>query len=395
MFLLLACARPEPPDPMSEVSLSQIRADVERIAGDATGGRVPGTPGHDEVRDFLAAEMEAAGLVPALGADGFVLPITLQTTRERHGLDADGAVFEVPPDPPGANLFGVLPGASEELILLVAHYDHLGVEADGDVYNGAFDDATAVAALLELARAHVRAGAELPRSVGFLFTDSEEDGLQGAAAWLAAPSVEDVVAALSVDPIGRPLLPDYGPLFTIGSERSPQIRAALDAAGAPFRQLTRAGVFGFASDQDVFWAAPEPVPALWITSGGMTFYHQTTDDPETIDYASVRDHLAAIDRLVGALAAGERPEDIGPQPLSVADLAEAVATIDGALGSAELTDEERAIGQDFLDDLADGVAAGDASDPELLTTYVAVLAYVITQLAPAHPGPIPPPFPGE
>lgn len=395
-------APPLDPAVVASLSMARIRDDVGLIASDDQGGRAPGSPGHQFVADWIASEMGAAGLEPVGASFAVDVPLTLE--RQRLALDAQGQVYPIPLEQVGRDLFGLRPGSdpalADEVVLLVAHYDHLGVTDTGEVYNGAFDDGTAVCALLELARALDAGQVSFPRSVGFLFTDAEEDGLDGAAAWAADPSVPltDLAAVLSVDPIGRPLLTDYMPLFTIGAERSPEItRALIDTApftGAEVRRLSRTPVLLYASDQDVFWNRATPVPSVWITSGGMTWYHTTGDDPETIDYRSVKVHLGAIAQLAAALAtASDRPTDVGPQPVSADDLSEAIATVEGALRSPELTDEERLIGEDFRDTLQRGIDSGDPGGGEYVAEYAQLLLYVITELTPAHPGPVPPPFP--
>jgi hypothetical protein len=412
LTLLLACQvelpprAPGPPLPeavLSSFSMERVRADLELVASDEQGGRAPGSPGHAFVRAWLADEMEAAGLEPA-GSFEIEVPLTLD--HPRHALDADGQVYEIPLQQTGTNLLGLWPGSdperADEVVLLMAHYDHLGVTESGSPYNGAFDDAAAVCALLELARALRDHDVKLPRTLAFLFTDAEEDGLDGAAAWVADPTVPlvDVVAALSVDPIGRPILPDFSPLVAIGAERSPEIGAAIEriapwlVPGNEIRRVSRTPVVVFASDQDAFWDAPSPVPALWLSSGGMSFYHTPADDPITIDYRSVRDHLRAVSLLAAELARSEvRPTDLGEQPLSLQDLREATSMLQGAAASAELTEEERAVAEQYQEVFDRALAAGQADSPEVITAYAGMLLYVIQQLTPAHPGPIPPPFP--
>lgn len=414
LLLLVGCHRTDPPTQtpaetppldaavLDSLSMTHIREDVDFMASDAQGGRAPGSAGHVIVRDWLASEMADAGLVPA--SDRFVVDAPLLLDSPRYGLDEQGNVYPIPLQQTGSNLFGLLPGVdpalADEVVLLVAHYDHLGVTETGDPYNGAFDDATAVCALLELARALVSREVRLPRTVGFLFTDAEEDGLDGAVAWAADPSVPlmDIAAVLSVDPIGRPILTDFAPLVVIGAERSPEITAAIGAidplVDAEIRRVSRTPVVGFASDQDVFWESPSPVPALWVTSGGMTFYHTVEDDPVTIDYRSVALHLEAIAMLAAELARSEhRPVDIGNQPLSIDDLSEALALLRGALRSEELTADERTLAEDFIDTFTAAIDADNPGSSEAAFAYAGVLLYVIEQLTPAHPGPIPPPFP--
>lgn len=410
MWWLIACEpgpagrATGPPVPLAvldAVSLERIRDDVDLLADEATGGRVPGSPGHAFARDWLAAEMAEAGLEPA-GAS-FVAEFPLVLDRPRMGLDAAGQVYAVPSEQVGANLFGLRTGddaaLADEVVLLVAHYDHLGVDEAGDAYNGAFDDLTAVVALLELARTLDAHDVRFPRTLGFLFTDAEEDGLDGAEAWVADPTVPlpDVVVALSVDPLGRPVLQDFRSLFTFGAERSEGVARALDAVARwttqPTHRINRTPVVTFGSDQDAFWDLS--VPALWISSGGMSFYHTVDDTPETIDYRCVDEHLRTTALLAGELArAAERPVDRGSQVLSLADLEQAVDAIELALASTELTDEERAVGEDYRVRLDAAIRAGDPSTPDAMGAYTGVLLYVVFELTPAHPGPIPPPFPG-
>ena len=413
LLFFTACHREDPAEiaPVEEIlpqavlqslSMERIRDDIELLASDEVAGRAPGSPGGRFVRDYLAAEMEAAGLSPVGGS--FVLEAPLSLDRTRYALDEQGLVYAVPSEQIGANLFGLYPGAdpelADEVVLLVAHYDHLGVTEQGDPYNGAFDDIAAVCALLELARALSSGAVALPRTVGFLFTDAEEDGLDGAAAWALAPSVSlaDITAVLSIDPIGRPILTDFAPLVVIGPERSPEIGAALTdivpSLRGEIRRVSRTPVVGFASDQDVFWGLSDPIPSLWVSSGGMSFYHTVDDDPITIDYRSLSLHIEAIALLAARLARAEaRPEDIGPQPLSILDLEEAVALIDGALASSELTEEERATGEQYRATFEAAIQAGDPGRPDAAFAYAGVLLYVIEELTPDHPGPIPPPFP--
>jgi hypothetical protein len=411
LTFLLACQvdlpRRPPGPPLEEAvldsfSMERVRDDLELVASDEQGGRAPGSPGHAFVRAWLASEMEAAGLQPG---GSFEVEVPLSLDHPRYALDDSGQIYEIPLQQTGTNLLGFWPGSdpalADEVVLLVAHYDHLGVTERGSPYNGAFDDAAAVCALLELARALAAHEVQLPRTVGFLFTDAEEDGLDGAAAWLAEPTVPltDVVAALSVDPIGRPILSDFSPLVAIGAERSPEIGAAIEhitpwlVPGSEIRRVSRTPVVVFASDQDVFWDAPSPIPALWLSSGGMSFYHTPEDDPITIDYRSIRSHLRAVSLLAAELARAEvRPVDLGPRPLSLEDLREAISMLEGAEASAELTEEERAVAADYRETFERALKAGTADTPEIITAYASMLLYVIQQLTPAHPGPIPPPF---
>jgi len=267
LLLLLACTPPvvddedvTPPAPLADavvdqLSMARVRDEVDLLASDDFAGRTPGSDGHLRALEYLAGRMEDIGLQP-LGED-FIVPFELGLDDERFTVDVDGAVVPVQTDA-GYNLAGLLPGSTrpEELIVLMAHYDHLGVTAEGEVYNGAFDDIAGVAALMEMAQVFIDEEVQLERSILFLITDAEEGGLHGSEAFAVDPllSIDDVVFALSVDPLGRPLLPDYWPLILLGLEpcgstprstspsstatRSPSLAATRTASG-PLRSPRR------------------------------------------------------------------------------------------------------------------------------------------------------------
>src|SRR5690606_33286066 len=80
---------------------------------------------------------------------------------------------------------------------------------------------------VEMARVLVAAGVKPKRSLVFLLSDDEENGLTGARMWVTDPPVpkDKIVAGISADPVGRNLLPDYGPIVLSGLERSPALHA--------------------------------------------------------------------------------------------------------------------------------------------------------------------------
>ena len=387
---------------LDTLDMTRIQADVDLLASDDFGGRVPGSVGHAAARDYLVGQLAAVGLEPSADGEYQVLH-DLVLKRERHALNAGGEVVSVPAEVTGYSLVGVLPGNdpafADEYIVLMAPYDHLGVTANGKVFNGAFDNITAVASLLELARTFTTNEISFPRSILFVLSDAEEDGLTGSEAWVEDPSIDldDIVAVLSVDPIGRPLMPDYWPLVVLGSERSPALRATWDAV-APFSEIdivhvNRAFAVGFGSDQDAFWDSASGVPSAWVTSSGMSFYHTLNDDPETIDYRTVSDHLRAMALVTAELASGtSRFSDQGPQKLSTGDLEQAQALVRRILMSDELTEDERGKLDGFAETFARGAISDDPGDSEYALAYANALFFIIRELTPAHPGPIPPPF---
>ena len=212
-------------------------------------------------------------------------------------------------DATAPNVVGVLRGADPELrdsyLVLSAHMDHVGVgrPVDGDsIYNGADDDASGVAAMLEVAEAFAALPAPPRRSVLFLAVSGEEKGLLGSRWFAAHPTVPiaSIVANLNLDMVGRNA-PDS--IVVIGQEYSSLGRAIHDVADRnPDLGLTVSEDlwpeerFFFRSDHFSF--AAREIPALFFFAGTHEDYHRPGDEVERID----GDKIARVARLVFLLA---------------------------------------------------------------------------------------------
>ena len=211
------------------------------------------------------------------------------------------------------NVVGLLDGGDPELrdewVIVCAHFDHEGVD-DERVFNGADDDASGVAGLLEIAEAYARAaraGIRPRRSILFAAWNAEERGLLGAWAYTERPlaPLSDTVAVLNMDMIGRnEAVPARGgrrfrglPPQTAASNRnavnvlgysfSDDLRRAAAAADARdvtirFRYDDSASNLLRRSDHWPFLASG--VPALFVHTGLHPDYHTERDRPETLDY---------------------------------------------------------------------------------------------------------------
>ena len=216
---------------------------------------------------------------------------------------------DVEPAYTSPNVVGVLPGTDsllkDEYIVVSAHLDHIGVRG-GEVYNGADDNASGSAAVIEAAEAAGLAPGK--RSIIFVLLTSEEDGLLGANYFADNPPVpvEQIVLNINLDMVGRnsPGFPDV--LLAMGSEhRRPEllqlIRDVNVRVGAPLDWRLNEGPdpHGHVQRSDQMAFMQKGIPAILITRGFMgPDYHQASDDPETINYRKVL-HAA---RLAFALA---------------------------------------------------------------------------------------------
>ncbi len=241
------------------------------------------------------------------------------------------------------NVVGLIEGADpalrDEWIIIGAHYDHDGARGSV-IYNGADDDASGVAALLEIAeayRAAARAGDRPGRSILLAAWNSEEQGLLGAWAYTEAPlhPLDRTVAMLNMDMIGRDEeVPRIGGLRfrglepqsaesnrnavnILGYSRSPDLRRAVERANRAtgldvrFRYDDNASNLLRRSDQWPFLF--REVPALFVHTGLHPDYHTERDTPEKLRYDKMTRIVRMVHQLSWNLAGdAERPAYVRP-----------------------------------------------------------------------------------
>jgi Zn-dependent M28 family amino/carboxypeptidase len=200
-------------------------------------------------------------------------------------FEAQGRTREGPRTFNGTNILGLIRGTrvGDRYIVVTAHYDHVGVN-DGQIYNGADDNASGVATLLELAR---RLKAEAPEhSVIFVAFDGEERGLLGAKHFVEAPPVPLSSIALNMNFDMTARAETDGKLWVTGTYQHPTFRPMLEtvqprgpvslAFGKDTPQDTGANNWVEASDHGAFYRAG--VPFLYLGVDYHPDYHKPTDD---------------------------------------------------------------------------------------------------------------------
>lgn len=288
---------PVDPDAFVTADSVAMMEELRFLASDSLEGRQIGQPGNVVARDFVHAALREAGLrEPALG---FVQPFEFRGRRDTTQVTQ------------GANVVGFVPGTEPGLgaIVLTAHFDHVGVR-NGEVYNGADDNASGTVALLSMARYLARR--PLRHTVVFAALDGEEVGLRGARAFVDAKWPEDIVLNVNMDMMAR----SDSLLFAAGTFHYPQLRPILEAVEARPPVVLRfghdePGVEGVqdwtgSSDHGPFHA--EGIPFVYFGVEDHEDYHRPTDDFERVDPAfflnAVRTVLAgviALDEGLGAV----------------------------------------------------------------------------------------------
>jgi Zn-dependent M28 family amino/carboxypeptidase len=273
--------------PTAAVDSVRLMRDLSVLAHDSMEGRATGTPGSARARAFIERSFAERGLQP-FGA-AYLQPFTFT----RRGVSMEGV-----------NVVGMVRGSdrADHYIVITAHYDHLGIR-NGEIFNGADDNASGTAALLALAEHFVN---HPPRhSLIFAALDAEELGLQGARAFVAEPPVpvEAIVLNINMDMVGRN---DDNELYVAGTYPYPQLLPVIErvAATAEVRLIPghdrpggRPGDdWTTLSDHAAFHAAG--IPFLYFGVEDHPDYHRATDEFERIQPGffnrAVRTVLSAI-----------------------------------------------------------------------------------------------------
>ena len=208
------------------------------------------------------------------------------------------------------NVVAYLPGATtpDEKVVVGAHYDHVGgFVGEGDtIFNGADDNASGTAGMLELACAFASRPERPARSMVFMGYSAEEKGLYGSQAWVDDNGAEDVVFMLNLDMIGRN--PDE-PIALVGDGYGTGVSSLVDAAvrKSGLVNTEKGGVdYSGASDHDAFYRAD--VPFLFFFTGLHEDYHQLGDHADKIAYGRMLKIVETAYHLVEPIAdAAETP----------------------------------------------------------------------------------------
>ena len=268
-----------------DAAAERYSADVNWLADDARQGRGLGSTGLAEAGKWMEKQFEYIGLEPA-GDDGgyrHVFGVPIADPSNPHAQK--GFVYAF-------NVMGRIPGNGESdgVIVIGAHYDHLGFGDDGSlepdsraIHNGADDNASGTAALLEVARQMNERRGQLKRDVVFMAFSAEERGLVGASNIVRRPPeglvIENIVAMVNLDMVGR-LREEK--LSVLGGDSAEEWDDLVGPLCDHYGFECTVGGDGFgSSDQSAFFAAD--VPVLHFFTGTHSEYHKPSDDANLIN----------------------------------------------------------------------------------------------------------------
>lgn len=356
---------------------SCARLHTEIVARDALNGRDNNSAGSISAQNYLIALMKNGG------ASGL-----------NSGQVGDAAFKQ--PFNLGTNILGLIPGTdlADEYVMIGAHYDHLSgcsIATPGDfICNGATDNATGVAAVLDIAL-YLSVPENNPRrSVILAFWDREEDGLLGSGFYTANPLVPlaSTVAYINFDIQGANLLPSLRNVsIAVGAESGGQAFVdAVDIATAtePLNVVQFSEVFG-QGRSDHANLIDAGVPSVFFTDSTGPCYHTTGDDFSVVDFGKLEQQIRIAISLAAQLASGTlTPAFNGAPPLATYEdavslnalMQQALPDIDRFTPSQQAT--LLAQTSTMADIVADGPGLFDGND---VNTMLLIALNVVTLLS--------------
>jgi hypothetical protein len=260
---------------VNSITTEELKRHVDVLADDTFEGRQAGSRGGAAAANYLAKAFEAGGLAPAGDGQSYF-----------HGFNGNCR-----------NILGLLEGSDpqrkREVIVVGAHYDHVGYGRSGNslgpigyIHNGADDNASGTAAVLEMIDAVKQLPVHPKRSLLFALWDAEEDGLIGSRHWVARPTVplDRLAFYFNLDMVGR-LRNDrvevYGSRTLAGirrivSEENRDTKLALDFD------------WHIKADSDHYTFSNQGIPFLMLHTGLHENYHRPSDDAHLIQHEGMQ-----------------------------------------------------------------------------------------------------------
>lgn len=281
------------------ITSENVKVHVEELASDKYEGRLTGEKGQKMAANYIRDFYKKIGVEPGIkGTDKYFQTIPKDFLKGKSNFDTQ-------------NVLGFIYGSEkpEEIIVISGHYDHLGHKND-EIYNGADDNASGTAAVLEIAKIFQQAvieGEGPKRSILFLNLTGEEEGLFGSKYYTSHPiyNLKNTIADLNIDMVGRvdpkhEEKKDY--IYLIGADKiSQELHFISEAVNNKYTKLDLDYTYNDEKDPNRFYYrsdhynfAKNGIPIIFYFNGVHADYHQPTDTADKIDY----EQLAKRARLV-------------------------------------------------------------------------------------------------
>lgn len=273
-----------------QISAENLKEHLYTLADDSFEGRMTSSEGHEKALEYIENHYKSIGVRGGM-PDHTYLQTVPSSFFKRGNFDDS------------YNLLAFIEGSEhpEEVIVISAHSDHIGVRDDGVVYNGADDNGSGTVTLLELARVFKKAadaGNAPKRSILFLHVTGEEIGLYGSRYYADEDPVyplENTICNLNIDMIGR-IDPDKADnpeyIYLIGSDKiSTELHDISEAANTKYTNIELDYTYNDEDDPNRFYYrsdhynfAKNGIPVIFYFNGVHEDYHDVGDTPDKIEY---------------------------------------------------------------------------------------------------------------
>ncbi|MBL7850416.1 MAG: M20/M25/M40 family metallo-hydrolase [Cyclobacteriaceae bacterium] len=276
----------------------KLRAHITFLASDELQGRGTGTEGEKLAANYLVSQFKKLKLKPYGDNKTY-----LQTFDFKGGIHGTGEPGKA------SNIVGFLDNGAPTTVVIGAHYDHLGTGTQGSsldpnpagkIHNGADDNASGVAGLLELARYYKTNKVKEKNNFLFICFSGEELGLHGSDYFVEHPTMElgKINFMINLDMVGR-LDPKNGGLAVSGSGTSPGWEPLLKSLSTPEVPITTDSSGTGPSDHTKFYL--KKIPVLHFFTGSHSDYHKPSDDADKINYEGEVAVLNTIIKVVDTM----------------------------------------------------------------------------------------------
>lgn len=276
---------------INSITESELKVHLNIIAADSMEGRDTGSEGQKKAGRYLVEQYKKDGIPFPKGADSYYQKVPAAFMNKDSGENL----------PDSANIWAFIEGSEKpnEIVVVSAHYDHVGIK-NGEVYNGADDDGSGTVSLLEIAQAFKKAkkdGHGPKRSILILHMTGEEHGLYGSEYYSENPlfPIANTVADVNIDMIGRrdELHKDSNNyVYLIGSDYlSTDLFNICEAVNTKYTHLNLDYKFNDRKDPNRFYYrsdhynfAKHGIPVVFLFNGVHADYHKSSDEVDKIEF---------------------------------------------------------------------------------------------------------------
>ena len=315
--LLLSCSSSKTIKPVvvdvntyiNTISSEELKKELTVIASDEMEGRDTGSEGQKKAGKYLIEQYKTNKILFPKGAENYYQPIPASYLNAKRNENL----------PDSENIWAYIEGEEkpEEIIVVSAHYDHIGIK-NNEVYNGADDDGSGTVAILEIAKAFQKAkqdGFGPKRSILFLHVTGEEHGLHGSRYYVENPlfPLKNTVADVNIDMIGRrdELHKDNNNyIYLIGSDYlSSDLYTICEEVNKKYINLSLDYKFNDRKDPNRFYYrsdhynfAKNGIPCVFLFNGVHEDYHKATDEVSKIEFDALAKRAQLAFAIVWELA---------------------------------------------------------------------------------------------